>query len=73
MTRDLSLLDFVPDLLDLLLREMHLERPDILLHILDLLRAGDWYDVLTLCRQPRERQLARRAALLICEGLKAVD
>lgn len=73
VTRDLSLLDFVPDLPDLLLREMHLERPDILLHILELLRAGDRYDVLALRRQPRESQLARRTALLICEGLKAVN
>lgn len=51
---------------------MHLERPDILLHVLDLLCAGDWYDVVALRRQPRERQLAWRAALLICEGLEAV-
>jgi len=73
VTRDLGLLDFVPDLLDLLLRDMHLERLDILLHILELLRPGDRYDVLALRRQPRERQLARRAALLICEGLEAVN
>lgn len=73
VTRELGLLDFLPDLLDLLLRDMHLERPDILLHILDPLRAGDRYDVVALRRQPRERQLARRAALLICEGLEAVD
>lgn len=73
MTHDLSLLDLVPDLLDLLLREMHLGRPDILLHILDLLRARDGYDVVSLRRQPRKRQLARRAALLICQCLEAVN
>lgn len=55
VTGDLGLFDFVPDLRELLFRYMHLGRFNILLHILELFRAGDRYDVLALRRQPRER------------------
>ena len=75
MTRNLtrSLFDLDPDLLYILLRKLHLQSRDILLHILNLLCARNRNNILTLRRQPRERQLARRAALLIREGLEAVD
>ena len=75
MTRNLtrSLFDLDPDLLYILLRKLHLQSRDILLHILNLLCARNRNNILTLRRQPCERQLARRAALLIREGLEAVD
>lgn len=52
-----------PDLLDFLLAQIHLQRTQVLLEVLDLLRPRDRNHILPLRHQPRQRQLPHRAAL----------
>lgn len=62
----------LPDLLLLLARQLHVQRPQVLLQVLDLLGAGDRDDVVALRQQPRQRQLARRDLLLLRQRRDAV-
>src|SRR4028118_721375 len=48
-----------------LVRQLYLRRSGILLQVLAPFGTGDRHDVLSLVQQPRERELARRNALLV--------
>src|SRR5690606_3641398 len=58
--------------IQILARQLDIERPDVLLQPIDAPRAGDRHDVLALCEDPGERQLRRRTALLARHRLHGI-
>lgn len=54
-------------------RQAHLQGTNIFLEILDLRRAGNGEDIITLSQQPCQRQLARRDALLLSNFAEGID
>src|SRR4051794_17898198 len=53
--------------------QLDVERRDVLLEVVDVLRAGDRHDVIAAAQHPRERELARRGVLLGRDLADALD
>lgn len=58
----ISLADRRPDLLDFLLTELDMDRPDILLQVLDVLGSRDGDDIIALGQEPGKSKLAGGAS-----------
>lgn len=68
-----SILARLPDLLLFFLRDLHFQRAQVLFEPLRVGGAWNWEEIITLGKNPRERQLARSDVLLLRNLSDTID